>query len=285
MPEILHHIEIGPPEAPALVLLHGFLGRGQDWSEVEERLSSDFRCIMIDLPGHGRSVDLAPSAYEWEGAVAAVGATLDRLDVERCSLVGYSMGGRLALGFALAHRRRVGRLVLVGASPGIREEAARRERIDLDEARAGAIMGDFEAFLQSWYEMPLFESIRGNGGLLHELAGSRNGLSPRSRRHNEPAELAFALRGLSTGRMPSYWDHLDDIGAPTLAVAGERDPKFADIAFRMAGAGRPVIPLILPATGHLVPLERPDQLARTVRDFCRDALLKRTAPVQMSHAA
>jgi 2-succinyl-6-hydroxy-2,4-cyclohexadiene-1-carboxylate synthase len=264
---ILHHVETGPPDGPPVVLLHGFLGSSADWQQVVAPLAEDFRCIAIDLPGHGASTRLADEAYTWEGALDALEATLAALTIDRFRLAGYSMGGRLALGLALRRPGRARRLALVGASPGIESAADRASRAGLDEDRAAELERDPDAFVRAWYRMPLFASLARRNGLLDGLIASRAG--------NDPAEAARALRGFSTGRMPSYWGKLDGLGAPTMAIAGARDPKFVDLAFRMAAAGRPVMPLVLPRTGHLVPLEHPALLADSLHDFFGDALLVR----------
>lgn len=264
---ILHHVETGLPDGPPVVMLHGFLGSSADWQQVAAPLAEDFRCIAIDLPGHGASTRLADDVYTWEGALDALEATLASLAVDRHRLIGYSMGGRLALGLALRQPGRAQRIVLAGASAGLREASQRASRVALDEERAVELERGLTAFVQQWYEMPLFASLDRRNGLREELVASRV--------LNDAAEAARALRGFSTGRMPDYWLALDDLGAPTLAVAGARDPKFVDLAFRMAAAGRPVSPLVLPRAGHLVPLEHPTLLADAVRDFFGDALLKR----------
>jgi 2-succinyl-6-hydroxy-2,4-cyclohexadiene-1-carboxylate synthase len=270
VPVVLHHTETGPAGAPPLVFLHGFMGRSGDWAGVTEPLAESFRCVMLDLPGHGRSVGLPDEAYTWEGALALVATTLDALGLRRFRMVGYSMGGRMALGFAVRHPRRAARLVLVGASPGLPDDDARAERRRLDDERARALETDLDAFLRVWYRLPLFASLDDRPALREALIASR--------RRNDPAELARALRGLSTGEMPSYWDALDDLGAPTLAVAGAQDPKFVGVAHRMSALGMPVLPRILPVGGHTLPAEQPALLAEAIRTFCSDALLRPPAP-------
>lgn len=262
---VLHHTVSGPTHAPTLAFLHGFLGSSSDWDEVSARLDESFRCIRIDLPGHGASTGLDDPGYTWDGALDRIALTLDAAGVDTCRLIGYSMGGRLALGFALRHPRRVRRLLLVGASPGLESLDAREDRIRLDAARAAAIRSDLQAFLEDWYRMPLFASLDARPHLRSQLI--------RSRSAGDPDQLARALEGFSTGRMPSYWPQLDAIGAPTLAMAGSGDPKFVEIAYRMAATGIPVSPLILPNCGHLIPLEHPSLLADSIRGYCRDGLL------------
>lgn len=281
----LHHIVSGPPGAPVLVFLHGFLGSAADWRQVVQSLDSHFRCITIDLPGHGASTNLPDEAYSWDGAVDGIAHTLDEMGVRRFRLIGYSMGGRLAMGLALRHRRRVARLVLIGASPGFRREADRIRRIELDRERAEALASDLPAFVRVWYRMPLFASLDERPDVREALIApvSLNGI--RTRLQNNGHELARALEGLSTGRMPDYWGRLDDLGAPTLALAGMDDPKFVDLAYRMAGSGLPIAPFIMPDVGHLIPIERPQALADVVRDFCRDAIVHGPAMRLVSQAA
>jgi 2-succinyl-6-hydroxy-2,4-cyclohexadiene-1-carboxylate synthase len=274
MAAILHHSELGPAGGPPIVLLHGFLGRAQDWEPTAARLAREFRCVAIDLPGHGRSLDLPPAAYTWDGALDALAATLDRLGLGRVPVAGYSMGGRLALGFALRHRRRVTRLALVGASPGFRDRREAAARAAIDDARAAEIAADLPGFVERWYRMPLFAPLAATPALLAKLTDTP-AESPYSRLRNDPDELARALRGLSSGRMPDLWAHLDDIGAPTLAIAGARDRKFVEIAHRMAATGRPIIPLTLPAAGHMLPLEQPAPLADAIASFCSEPIPRR----------
>lgn len=268
---ILPITETGPPEAPPLVLLHGFLGRAADWDAVAERLAPSFRCVAVELPGHGRAADAPDAAFSWDGALDAIAATLDAHGVRRCRMVGYSMGGRLALGFALRHPGRLARLVVAGASPGLRSEMERVARRALDTERAAALRIAPEAFLHVWTRMPLFASL---------TDAQRDRLVADRLRH-DPEALARALDAFSPGRMPDLWPHLDRLGAPTLALAAAHDAKFVGLVHRMAAEGRPVIPDTIPEAGHAVLTEAPAALAAAVRDFCGDALrLPPAAPIQ-----
>ena len=201
------------------------------------------------------------SAYTIEGTTAALLATMDALGIARPHVVGYSMGGRVALYLALRHPERCARLVLESASPGLRTEAERAERRALDAERAAEVERDFDGFLDRWYRMPLFASLKGRPQLRAAMLAKR--------RQNRPAELARSLRGLSTGRQPSLWDELAGLAVPALAVAGSRDRKFTDLAFEMAVVGPPLMPLVV-RTGHTVHAEQPELFAALVRDFFRD---------------
>lgn len=235
---------------PPVLLLHGFLGKGADWRAVRAGLPAAWDVRAPDLPGHGAAVGLAD--YSMDGAADLALAGVDG----PADVVGYSMGGRLALHVAVTRPQAVGRLVLVAASPGIRAEPDRAARRALDGARAAAIAADLPAFLDRWYRMPLFASLP--DGLRRRLAAERA--------HNDPAELAASLAGMGTGVQPWHGDGLAGISAPTLAVAGALDPKFVRLARDMARAPA-VEAAVVPGAGHSLPSEAPDALAALLTRF------------------
>jgi len=229
-----------------LVYLHGFTGQGGGWPGA----------VAPHLPGHaGRPI---PDGYTlWQAA--------DDLATElppRFDLVGYSMGGRLALHLALAHPRRVNRLVLIGAAPGVPDREA---RIADDDAWAHLLETEgLDAFYQAWEARPLFATRRG-------LA--------RPRPPHVAADLARALRAFSPGRQDDLRPRLGELEAPTLWLAGEADAKFAQIAHECAPACRRGQAVTVPGAGHDVPLERPEALTRLLAEFLAPtALTAQEAP-------
>ncbi|PAP77902.1 alpha/beta fold hydrolase [Rubrivirga marina] len=237
---------------PPVVLLHGFLGRGADWDSVRLGLPTDWDVHAPDLPGHGSAHALPEAAHTVDGAADLVASQAEA----PVDLVGYSMGGRLALHVAVTRPEAVRRLVLISASPGLRAEAERAERRALDAARAAEIAADLPAFVDRWYRMPLFSLP---DDLRHRLTADRIA-------HNDPAGLGRSLEGMGTGAQPSHWDALAGIRAPTLAVAGARDAKFVRLAQQMAEAGG-FETAIVPGAAHLLPAEAPDALAALLTDF------------------
>jgi 2-succinyl-6-hydroxy-2,4-cyclohexadiene-1-carboxylate synthase len=249
----LHTLTEGGPGEP-LVLVHGFTQTQAAWEPVAARLRAHWRLLRVDLPGHGGSTDVRAGFAEAAGLVGECGGP--------AAYVGYSLGGRLCLRLALDRPQLVRALVLLGASPGIADPAARAERRATDEALAAGIERDgVAAFLDRWLAGPLFAT----------LPPARAGLPDRLA--NTPAGLAAALRLLGAGAQAPLWDRLAGLRCPTLLVAGELDGKFAALAADMAAAIGPAAHrALVPGAGHAVHLERPAELARLLDGFLTDHL-------------
>ena len=236
--------------APTIVLLHGFTHTGASWQPVIEALGERYRAIAPDIRGHGAASDAEPVSLE-----AAIGDVAGLVDGP-FTLVGYSMGGRIALHVALAlGPDRVERLVLIGASPGVADDGQRRERAAADEALANEVERlTIAEFATRWADTPV-------------LAGQPASVRDRvdaDRLRNTPEGLARALRGLGTGALPPLWDRLGELTMPVTLIVGERDAKFRAIAHDMARPIPHATVSIVPATGHAVHLEAPAAVARAL---------------------
>ncbi len=255
------------PNRPWVVLLHGFMGSGEDWHAVRRGLSTHFNCCCPDLPGHGENPLVTKAGVGGlEDGVHWLTRRLDDWEVKRGGLVGYSMGGRLALLMALRHAERFSGVVLESTSPGLKtsEERALRQKHDLDlVAELVKSAGDpilFRTFLEWWYDQPLFASLHEHGGLVKWLIDMRC-------KGGNPAALAEALGAFSTGAQPSLWDSLSDHDIPTLLIVGERDRKFRFIAEEMAERCPAMAVEVFAGCGHNVHLENPDGYTTVVRSF------------------
>jgi len=245
---MLHYRTHGAPHQPPVCFLHGFMGSSTDWQPIVDALSKDAYCLTVDLPGHGQSLHGPNYFYTMEGATQALADVLDDAGIKRCSLAGYSMGGRAALYFSIFHPGRVRRLVLESASPGLPNGEERVQRRFLDDERADRIRADLEGFLEKWYRQPLFASLARHG-LVEKMIEKRS--------TNDSDELARALRGLSPGEQPSLWDRLSDLSVPTLVLTGELDDKYKAITKRTAERIKMAQRTLVPDAGHNVHAERP----------------------------
>jgi 2-succinyl-6-hydroxy-2,4-cyclohexadiene-1-carboxylate synthase len=250
-------------EGPALVMLHGFTGSAAGWGRHLDALAAyGLRVIAFDLPGHGQSdAPDDPQRYAIERYQQDIVAALRELGVSKgqAILLGYSMGGRIALYAAFSGFFRA--LVLESASPGVEDPVEReRRRID-DEALAASIERDgVEAFVARWEKLSLFAS---QSTLPLEVREDVH----RQRLHNRAGGLAQSLRGAGTGVQPSLHARLPTLHIPVLLISGELDTKFTTIARHMAQALPQAHLHIVPGAGHTVHLERPEEFVSLVGDF------------------
>jgi 2-succinyl-6-hydroxy-2,4-cyclohexadiene-1-carboxylate synthase len=250
---------------PALLLIHGFAGSSQTWQELVPTLSQYRTTVMVDVIGHGASAAPPnPQRYTIEQCVSDLLALLDQFGIARTDLLGYSMGGRIGLLLTARVPERVGRQILIGASPGLADPAERAARLASDEELAERIEREgLEWFVEYWESQPLFASQQRLPAAVREaqrkqrLAGSAIG-------------YANALRGMSVGRQPSLWEILPTITTPTLLITGALDPKFCAIAAQMATLMPHARHAIVPEAGHAVHLEQPTAVAKLVRAFLVD---------------
>ncbi len=255
------HVETAGTGTP-LVLLHGFTGSATTWVPAMDRLSPGYRTVAIDLLGHGRS-DAPGDAhrYGFEQSARDLLAVLDALGIARAGIMGYSMGGRLALFLAAVAPERVSALILESSSPGLREDAARRARAAQDAGLAAMLERDgVAAFVDHWEELPLFRSQ-------NRLPEAVRAALRAQRSQHTPVGLANSLRGIGQGVQPSMHDRLPLLRVPTLLIAGALDPDYCALAREMSR----VIPasrlVIVPDAGHAVHLEQPEAFTLIVLEF------------------
>ena len=254
---------------PPLLFVHGFLGAAGDWERMRALLEPALAASCFELPGHGAAPPIAAAAGG--GPARWFAAAGERLR-DACTglatppvLVGYSMGGRLALYTALRFPRAARDLIVIAADPGIEDAAARAERLSRDEAlarqlAAAADRAAFTSWLQRWYAAPLFGSLRHHPRFDDLL---------RRRLRGRPAALAAALTGLSVGVQPVLWEALPRLPIPALFIAGAADAKYRAVADRIATLGAPWESAVCPGAAHAVHLEQPDAVAGLIRTFVR----------------
>lgn len=219
-------------------------------------LAPDYYCLAPDLPGHGRS---DPAPVDWSAALSMILDALEALRLPPPVLVGYSMGGRLALYLALRFAGRFKGVVLESTSPGLHSSAERAARRANDERLAQALeQEDLADFLARWYSQPLFATLQRH---------PRFGQVQARRADNDGRRLAQALRVLGTGAQPSLWEEWPTCRLPVLLLSGALDEKYGAISAEMSRLNPRARRLVLPDCGHNTHLEAPEHFSAALRTF------------------
>lgn len=254
------HVEIhGATHLPTIVLLHGFTGSTATWHKVSKQLEGVARTVAIDLTGHGKtSAPLEKTRYSMEQQVKDLEYLFEYLGLESFVLLGYSMGGRIALAYTVLYPSRVSSLILESASPGLRLEEDRAVRRKADQRLAEKLMTDgLSAFIDYWEDIALFQSQK---RLAHDVRQSIR----QERLRQRAIGLSNSLRGIGTGSQPSYWSSLTKVRVPVMLITGELDSKFIDISREMQVHFPNVRHETIPHAGHAIHVEKPDVFATMI---------------------
>jgi len=147
-----------------VLFLHGFMGSASDWNAIAPRLEA--RTLGMDLPGHGFSDGLRMEGPWFEATIQRIHDTLVQERILVVNIVGYSLGGRIALHFAQKYPDMVHRLVLESCHPGLRSESEKSNRRSHDGRWAAAFLSKWPGVIEDWYEQDVFKSFSGNRALM-----------------------------------------------------------------------------------------------------------------------
>lgn len=229
-----------------MLFIPGFMQRGDAWRPVAELLPERYPSTMLDHGEHSFEGRLR----EIEGSSASV-------------LVGYSLGGRLALRAALRSPESYSALVLVGSTAGIEEGPLRVVRAEADEKLASWMEAmPMEDIVGLWERQPLFADQP--DALVEAQRPGRLSQDPRS--------LALLLRTAGQGTLEPVWHELRSLELPLLAIAGARDDGYSRAAKRIASTAPNGRAAIVENAGHAPHLQRPDEVADLVTEFLDAAL-------------
>lgn len=240
-------------EKPVLLMLHGFTGSNKTFQESITHLEEHFSIVAPDLLGHGKTDSPDEIArYSIERIVEDLVTILQELKIMQCFVLGYSMGGRVATAFASAHPEMVRGLILVSSSPGLAQKDLQESRVQADNRLADMLESEgIRSFVDYWEKLALFASQE----ILSDKLKKRIRLE---RLAQNPNGLAMSLRGMGTGKQPSYWNHLADFTFPVLLMTGSLDEKFEKIAQEMQQLLPNSTHVTVQNAGHAVYLEQPN---------------------------
>jgi 2-succinyl-6-hydroxy-2,4-cyclohexadiene-1-carboxylate synthase len=224
-----------------VLFIPGFMQRGDAWRPVAELLPERYPSELLDH-----------SEHSFEGRMREV------LSSSASVLVGYSLGGRLALRAALRSPGSFTAVVLVGSTAGIEEGPLRVQRVEADEKLASWIEAmPIEDIVALWERQPLFA----------DQADSLVEAQRPGRLSHDPRELALLLRTAGQGALDPVWHELRALELPLLAIAGARDDGYSAAAKRIASTAPNARAAIVEDAGHAAHLQRPEEVARLIAEF------------------
>ncbi len=255
MQPALHGIRSGDFNKPPVLFLHGFMGAHDEWNPIMSVIENHFSCLAVDLPGHGMTGSADdPEFYSFPGAATAIVSFLKSSGISRAHIVGYSLGGRLAIYLAIHHPAICDRVIIESSSPGMlnKNQAVMRRNSD-DKWASRFEKESLETVLNDWYRQPVFSSLHERPDVLEKML--------QRRMNNRPLELARAIRGFSVGAQRSLWSALRDIQVDMLVLAGESDHKYRQLSERIAAESSRIQSALMSGAGHNAHCEQPEQFA------------------------
>lgn len=252
------------PDKPTVLFIHGFTGASSDWSEIIPQIDPNFSTIAVDLIGH-RKTDSPDdiSFYEITSIVQQLKYVIEKLGLDKITLCGYSMGGRVALCFANKYPQIIKGLVLESTTAGIKSDEERLTRIKNDEKLARKIIQNgIEDFIDYWMNLPIFESQK-------NLPKQKLKEIRTTKLKNNPTGLANSLLGFSTGKMPPLWERLNNFSFPVILLSGEFDQKYCELNKEMTILFPNSQHIIVECAGHNIHLEKPSDFVIFVNRFLR----------------
>ncbi|WP_163971529.1 2-succinyl-6-hydroxy-2,4-cyclohexadiene-1-carboxylate synthase [Oceanobacillus halotolerans] len=249
-------------EGVPVVCLHGFTGTSQTWSSFLTSWQASFQVITVDLPGHGKTKVEHPRSME--DCCEDLRQLLDHLQLESVHLLGYSMGGRTALSFAMLYPNHVRSLILESASPGLSTSEERMARIERDDKLASKITREgIIAFVDFWENIPLFATQK-------QLPENIQAAIRMERLEQDEAGLAQSLCYMGTGKQPSWWNDLQTFVRPVLLLVGEMDHKFIKINVEMQKVFPNSTLKMVEKSGHAIHVEQPAFFDKLVTEFLKN---------------
>jgi 2-succinyl-6-hydroxy-2,4-cyclohexadiene-1-carboxylate synthase len=256
-----YHVEVCGEGFP-LLLLHGFTGDSSTWTPFCPVWGTHSKLIIPDIIGHGETDSPEDiNYYQMESAAEDLILLLDQLGIEKIDLLGYSMGGRLALTLAILYPERVRKLILESASPGLKTNEERVLRRMKDEELANFINDQgIVSFVDYWEAIPLFSTMSSLPNSIKESIREQ-------RLSNNAKGLANSLLGMGTGSQASWWSKLDLVSCEVLLLTGEKDEKFCKLAEKMLKDMRKASWIVINDCGHAIHVEQKEKFGTIVSDF------------------
>jgi 2-succinyl-6-hydroxy-2,4-cyclohexadiene-1-carboxylate synthase len=259
---------MGEPTKTPVVFLHGFMGAPSDWLPVIKVLSQRYYCICPELPGHGMPINTTagfPSARLIEPLVECIAANV-------CSsfhLVGYSLGGRIAMMIADKWPSLLRSLTLESAHTGLQSEFAREQRKLADECWAREFNRvALPVVLEKWFTQTVYESLSGDAksGVIKAIIERATEMDNRFSCHDSRLmfhrRMADALIAFSLSKQRDFSARLMSSKIPVFYISGALDKKYCDLGSKLSKGSRSLQHHVFKQCGHNVHQQQPEAFAQ-----------------------
>jgi 2-succinyl-6-hydroxy-2,4-cyclohexadiene-1-carboxylate synthase len=261
-------VQLDPNRAglyPTVVFLHGFLGSGDVFMPLLKHMDLEIHPILVDLPGHGSTkYPNDPKRYQLPHQLHDLHSVITKATEGSFFLYGYSMGGRLALRYALYHQDKLKGLILESTSHGIQGLGVARERLTQDAQRSTEILADYPSFLSQWNTLPMFVGGKPDPEDVEAYHAIQS--------HQEPEGVANSLLGFGAGLMPDVRSRLKHLDIPVLLIAGGYDPVYVRSAAMMESLIPVSEKVVISTAAHRVHLDAPSRVASHLISFIQNQL-------------
>ncbi len=241
----------GSPANPSVLFLHGFLGCKEDFLPIARSLEGDLYCICVDLPGHGSPMS--------EDILLPFLELLNILSLEKTILIGYSMGGRLAMMLREEYPEKFPAVVIMSAHVGLKETSEKKSRKSFESTWENSLESDpLEIFLDKWYNQPLFAPLKEKKESFEEILLRR--------KKHDPANLLQMFRKMHLSNQSRY-----SLFEGSLFLFGDKDHKYRDLYKELPQEAEVEN---IPNSGHCVHLENPSMCSEKLKTFLKTKALQ-----------
>jgi len=244
-----------------LILIHGFTGTNKSFDKLSNFLKQYFKIIKLDMIGHGLSMDKDIKSYSFLQSIRYIEKIIKELHLKKVNILGYSLGGRLAMQFSIINQHKINKMILCSSSFGIKNKSERISRIKSDEKIITLLRNNnLEKFVNYWEAIPLWESEK---KLPVEIKNKH-----RIIRLNQKNEgLMLNLRHQGQGVQEFLGESLKNIKIKTLIMYGDNDLKYKFISKEMAEIIENSELSEVPNSGHNIILENPIYISQKIKNF------------------
>lgn len=254
---------LGEVNKPILLFLHGFMGDHREYLSLANSFLKNYCPILLDLPGHGLAkIDSSFNLELFQKNFEELIEFLNKKFNQPIFLVGYSMGGRIALLEFLRNPSHYAGLLIESSDPGIKDSHIKSLRKKSDHTLLSQIKNqdDFLNYLNLWYNQRIFSSLKSHPNF-NQLIEHR--LS------QDPASLQLALRIFGPGNFDNLWPKIATIKKPMIYFYGENDQKYSKIAHEINKLNHSISIQPISNSTHNAHFENPSEFLKEMEQFLK----------------